>query len=119
MSKIRLDLDRLQVETFEPEARGPVLRGTVKAHERTPWEPCIATATRGLVYTTCDQPTYGLSCGRTCLCQATNDCTTAGCVTADCVTTDCATQDLGDRTCGLSCNGSLCNPTLQLIACTG
>jgi hypothetical protein len=107
MSKIRLDLDRLQVETFQPEAQGSVLRGTVKANDRSLWEPCVATETRGLVYTTCDQPTYGLSCRRTCLCQPT-----ANCETADCPSADCVTQALS---CGLTCR---CNPTLQLVACT-
>jgi hypothetical protein len=108
MSKIRLDLDLLQVDTFEPEARGSALRGTVQGHQRSYFERCVATETRGLVWTTCDQPSYVASCRQTCLCPHTADC-----ATADCPTADCATQNLS---CGLTCR---CNATLQLVACTG
>jgi hypothetical protein len=37
MKKIRLDLDALAVDTFEPAARKDAGRGTVRAHAETEW----------------------------------------------------------------------------------
>lgn len=106
MSKIRLELDTLHVETFEPEAQDGVLRGTVRAHATSFDSPCFFTETQALQLTTCE-PT-GNSCYRTCF----------GCQPAP--TADCATEDADVNTCGLSCV-RLCQPqpvTLNLLACT-
>ena len=110
MSKIRLELDTLQVDSFVPEPQGGVLRGTVHAHRTSPTE-CFFTETLAYQYTTCVQTLN--TCNRTCF--ATNDCDTA-----DCPTAGCATEDANVDTCGLSCV-RLCQPqpvTLNLLACT-
>lgn len=68
MSKLRLTLDELRVESFTPDERPAGPRGTVRAHAKQ---------------------TLG--------CYPTNDigCLSPRCVSAFCLTDDCETQDPG------------------------
>jgi hypothetical protein len=106
MSKIRLDVDTLHVETFEPEPREAVLHGTVHAHAYS--ERCLVTETRAVQLTTCDATNAG--------CRTAFQITCSGCEPTP--TAACATQDFNDDTCGLSCVRCVINPTRQLIQCT-
>lgn len=62
MSKIKLRLDTLAVETFEPAVSGTATRGTVRAHEFTE------------VTSFCQGCTRDLSCGGTCSTDAYQVC---------------------------------------------
>jgi len=109
MSKIRLEVDRLHVESFEPAPQDEVLRGTVHGHGTAQGGPCFATETRALQLTTCVE-TYN-TCARTCLGLNCNGCEPDP-------TSDCPTEHHDVNTCGESCV-QLCFPdTRQLIACT-
>lgn len=109
MSKIRLDVDTLHVETFEPGPQDGVLRGTVRAHGASDLQPCVATETRALQINTCVE-TYR-TCYRTCF----------GCEVIDpSYACPSPTEDAGVNTCGLSCV-RLCQPapvTVQYVVCT-
>ncbi|HEX8904498.1 MAG TPA: hypothetical protein VF771_06635 [Longimicrobiaceae bacterium] len=60
MKKLRLDLDRLSVESFTPEPELADARGTVRAHAPTN----INAHTCDPLVGTC----FGFTCFRTCIC---------------------------------------------------
>lgn len=60
MRKLRLDLDRLDVESFEPEPPELAARGTVDAHQPTNPNANTCDPLEG----TC----FGFTCFRTCIC---------------------------------------------------
>lgn len=93
MRKIRLDLGRLHVESFEPAARDTALRGTVRANVTAYWELCHETQTQDPAVNTCGHTEN--SCVNTCFEQTCHQC---GGPTAAC-----QTQDPDVNTCGLSC----------------
>jgi hypothetical protein len=77
MQKIRLELDRLEVESFEPAPHGAALRGTVRGHVTAYWELCYPTQTEDPNVNTCG-PTQN-SCVHTCFEQTCYQCGTGGC----------------------------------------
>ncbi len=85
MLKLKLDLDKLVVESFDTNASGIETRGTVRAHSQ------ICTPTAG-------EQTCGDTCG-TCYGSCPDTCygTCGGCSNV--------------YTCGITCNGSCFDPS--------
>ena len=66
MTKQKLDIDHLQVESFATQPAGPGMRGTVEAHGQS--EPYQCASGVWTCLETCDvNATCGLSCNPTCL----------------------------------------------------
>ncbi|HEU0016275.1 MAG TPA: hypothetical protein VFQ45_21530 [Longimicrobium sp.] len=96
MQKLRLDLDALEVESFDTVAGASAARGTVKGH-RTETEPIDYIDTAQFTCTTCPsaQSCPAVGCGGS-----------AGCVTAY---TDCGQDTCGNYTCGWTYCVNSCN----------
>jgi hypothetical protein len=77
MRKIRLELDRLHVDSFEPAPQDAELRGTVRGLVTAYWERCNATDTEDPNVNTCG-PTQN-SCIVTCFEQTCYMCGTSTC----------------------------------------
>ena len=68
MRKISLDLDRLQVETFQT-LRANAIKGTARAHEAVPWtQPLTCSCTQPMTSPICwcPNPTPITNVGATC-----------------------------------------------------
>jgi hypothetical protein len=80
MRKIKLDVEGLQVDTFEVESGGVDGRGTVAANSRTPENPETGetggTGTSGSTYFSCTTPypTNEYTCAGTCAATCGSTC---------------------------------------------
>ena len=73
MRKIRLELDALHVESFDPAPRDAALRGTVRGLEGSELVRCNDTVTEDPGVNTCG-PTQPNSCFGTCFEQTCYEC---------------------------------------------
>jgi hypothetical protein len=83
MHKLKLDLDQLNVESFDTDAPGITRRGTVRAHSQI----CTPTAGEYTCVNTCEtcDNTCG-SCGATCFAGCTGYSCYGSCVDPSCNT---------------------------------
>jgi hypothetical protein len=98
MHKLKLDLDRLTVESFETKASGVEWRGTVQANSHI----CAFTAIDNTCLTNCG--TCDASCGGTCGCSGGYTCggtCNGSCYdpTCDTCVTNCAQESCGVYAC--------------------